>query len=66
MWPFADEKKKYEYVLEPLRKCSCGVMSYARLRADDAVYCTNCGAMYLFVHVMNPVVHRVKKLIIDT
>jgi len=54
MWPF-ENKKPQKRILVALKKCSCGKKSYGILRADDAVHCSHCGAMYLIYRVSDPV-----------
>jgi len=49
------KEQTHQCVLKPIRKCSCGAMSYGFLRSNDAVHCNECGAMYLILWVKNPV-----------
>ncbi len=53
MCSFSKEKKQ-KIVINPLRKCHCGEMSYGWL-SDDAVRCNYCGTMYMIGFTVSPV-----------
>ena len=57
MWPLK-KSKQYKSVIQPLRKCFCGEMSYGPLRTDDAVHCNHCGATFLIQFVTDPVAKK--------
>jgi hypothetical protein len=49
-------KEKTVKTISPLRPCWCGYSGYSSVRADDAVKCNNCGALYMVTgSELNPV-----------